>query len=822
MTERVNLNRLPPFLVVLLGRPAVRIAKRVTALVSSPLRPGNEKNFHGGDSPQRRAHLTTTDQVQPVSSAEDGRHGFSAWLHRAGAVRGDVVGGLTAAVVLLAVEGSYGLVAFDKLGPGPAQLGFVLTVFAAAISAIVTVAAGARGPMLSGSSAALALLVSSLIAVLATDRNFVGVDGSPLASLVMGFVGLAVVLSGAIQALAAALGLGGLVRYVPYPVHAGYMNGTAILMTFAMLPHLLGLPPGRGLVLWQQAQPLAPVVGLAAFLLAIKPPAWTRRVPAYMVALASATFLHHLLAFTPAGAWLGPLFSPPPLRWPSFDVLEPTVAHMADEVVLGKLWLVVQFAAAMAFISGLQTALAGATVDELTHRRRSLGRELFAQGVANMALGAIGSPAAAGAVGRSKINLDAGGRTCVSRIFFGIGLVVALVVGLSYMRIVPMAAIAGVFCAVAYSLIDAWTKSATRVMWRQTLKWRVPRALGVNYGVMVLVAGIAVVVSLPVAIGVGMLVAILMFIRSNSKEPVRQIVHADVRRSRKVRPADEADLLKAHGKRIVVIELDGALFFGTAEEADREIEHRITTADFIVVDFERVSEVDASGARVMLQAADHVRRAGKMLLLAGLAPKDHRTRMIRDMDVHGRLSDASFFPDADRALEFAEDHLLGALQPAMADRSALTLDETLICEGFSAAERQVLGDMLIERRLRKGESVFRRGDPGEAMYVLLQGQIGIWLSAAVDEHSEHRGRRLVSYAPGVVFGEMGLLAAATRSADAIAESDALVLELKRSDYDRLASEHPAILGKLLLNISLLLASRVRALTDELEAAQAVR
>jgi CRP-like cAMP-binding protein len=81
---------------------------------------------------------------------------------------------------------------------------------------------------------------------------------------------------------------------------------------------------------------------------------------------------------------------------------------------------------------------------------------------------------------------------------------------------------------------------------------------------------------------------------------------------------------------------------------------------------------------------------------------------------------------------------------------------------------------------------------------------------------------MVSYAPGVVFGEMGLLARVSRSADAIAESDAVVLELRRENYERLVAEYPALLSKLLLNMGLLLASRVRSLTEELQAAQTVR
>ena len=81
---------------------------------------------------------------------------------------------------------------------------------------------------------------------------------------------------------------------------------------------------------------------------------------------------------------------------------------------------------------------------------------------------------------------------------------------------------------------------------------------------------------------------------------------------------------------------------------------------------------------------------------------------------------------------------------------------------------------------------------------------------------------MVSYAPGVAFGEIGLLEGRARSADAIAEDDAVVLELPRENYERLATERPALHGRLLLNLGMLLASRVRALTDELRAEEGAR
>jgi len=192
------------------------------------------------------------------------------------------------------------------------------------------------------------------------------------------------------------------------------------------------------------------------------------------------------------------------------------------------------------------------------------------------------------------------------------------------------------------------------------------------------------------------------------------------------------------------------------------------------------------------------------------------------MDVHDLLADEQFFPDADRALEFAEDRLLDTLATAKAEGVPLQLGQTLLGAGLQPDEVALLESLMVERRFAKGQVVFRRGDPGDSMCVSLRGQIGIWLPAEEHDGGAGRDRRMVSFAPGVVFGEIGLLQGRPRSADAIAEDDALVLELPREQYEKLAAEHPVLLGKLLLNIGLLLASRVRALTDELEAAQTAR
>jgi SulP family sulfate permease len=746
---------------------------------------------------------------------------WGSFLQRHGIARGDLAGGLTAALVLPAIEGSYGLVAFAPLGPDHASIGFLLGAYTAAVASLVSLLAGGRGPLLSGSSAALALLLGSLFSWLLTDPRFLGAGGRPQVPLLMAFAALGLLLAGVMQAVVARLKLGGLVRFVPYPVHAGYMNGTAVLMLGAMWVHVVGLPTGANPFDWELTQPLAPVIALVALWIAVYPPVWTRRVPPYLTGLLVATALHHLLVLTPLVGTLGPFFNPPEFHLPGVDVIAPLAEHLADGLLLDKLGVLLLFAAAVAMMSSLQTALAGSTVDELTHKRRDGERELLAQGVANVAVGIIGAVPSAGSTMRSKINVDAGGKTGASRLVFGVALLLALAFGLQFMSLVPMAAIAGVFLAIAYSLVDDWTRRATAVLWRQTIKRRVPVALASSYIVMLIVAGVTVFVSLALAIALGTLIAMVLFIRSNCKQPIRQVVHADRRRSRKVRPAAESELLHRYGRRIALVELDGALFFGTAEEADDEISRLTHESEFIVLDFERVTEVDASGARVLLHAAESVARSGKHLLLSGFSKQDSRTRIIRDMDVHDRLSDGQFFPDADRALEHAEDRLLASLTAVAARDEPLRLEQTLLGAGLSVDEIALLASLMTERRIGKGEAVFRRGDPGDSMCVSLQGQIGIWLPAE-HEGGTGWGRRMVSFAPGVVFGEIGLLQKQARSADAIAEDDALVLELPRANYEKLAADHPALLGKILLNLGQLLASRVRALTDELEAAHSAR
>lgn len=733
--------------------------------------------------------------------------------------RADLAAGAITAIVTLAIEGSYGLVALADLGPEHSQLAFLVAVHSAVLANVVMALVGVRGPLLSGPAAAMALLVPTLLAGLLADPRFTRPDGAPDIGLLLVVVSFGVLLGGVIQLIAGALRLGGIARYVPYPVLAGFMNGVAVLMAIAILPYALGFDSRTSMLAdWSHAQPATAVVAIVTAWVALRPPAWTRRLPNYLVALVLGTALYYALRAGLGDAALGPVlgrFESAGLR---SNLMAPVQRVFGDALWVDHVAALLRFAFAIAFIASLQGLLASSVVDGLTRTRRDGEHQLLALGSANVVVGLFGGLPVAGAVSRSKISLDSGGTGRLSLLAFGATLMFAVTLGAPVLSHLPLAVVAGLFVVAAYGLVDPWSRSATAALLAALGRRRAPAMPLQNYAVMLLVASVSVGISVAHGVATGVLLAMIAFVRSHSRSPVRAVAHAGQRHSLKVRSAACAALLREHGHRIALIELDGALFFGTADTVAREIDRIAEGADQVIVDFRRVTEVDASGARVLVQAVDALRAAGKQLWLASLDIDDARALRVREMDAHRLLSAESFFVDSDRALESAEDRLLGSFAVGTDAPPRMRLQDTMLGAGLTPAQLDRLEVLLVERHYGAGAPIFQQGEPSDALFVALRGEVGIWLPG---EHqtADRRGRRVISFAPGVVFGEMGLLQGQPRSADAIAEDDdTLVLALSREALARLASEEHALLASIMLNLTCHLADRLRAQTVALQAA----
>jgi SulP family sulfate permease len=724
---------------------------------------------------------------------------------------GDLVGGATAAMVLLPIYGSLGVLALAPLGPGYVSLGFMLGVLAAALGNVTTVLAGDRGTAICAPVSATALLVPGLLLTLMSRPGFQRSDGTPDAALLLLALAAALSLAGALQWALGRFRLSAAIRYVPYPVHAGFMLGVAVLMVAAMWPHALGLVAGQPLV--PHLAMLGPIsVALLCAWLVTWPPRWLGPVPGVLAALLAGSALHHATVQWLGPAWGGATLGPLSLQWPAAAWL-PRLADAGVPALLQSVaGPVLLWAGVVAVTATLQTLMAHAALDMATGRRGDSEALARGHGVANAVGGLLGLLSVSTAASYTSLSQRAGAAGSASRLAHAGALVLGLSAGAGLLAHLPMPVIAGIFFALAWSLVDRWSRQTLADAGRALRRWRSPSvAQRGPLGVMLLVAGVSVQVSLVVGITFGCLLAVLQFVRSHIRPPVRRIVGADRQPSHRVRPAAAADWLRTQGHRIVLVTLDGPLFFGTADAAARAIEQQAALADEVVLDFRRVPELDASGARVLLQAAAELRARGRRLLLAGLSADDPRARHLMAMDPAGLLVPGSFQPDADRAIEQAEDRLLASAGLLLHDAEPLLLAQTALGAGLDDAARGRLAAVLGSRHVSAGEGVFRRGDPGDALFLLRSGQVAITLPAA------RGGRRLVSYAPGVVFGEIGLLRGTPRSADAVAETDAELWVLDRAAHDRLLIEDPVLMGQLLRQLALQLSDRLAALTLTLEA-----
>lgn len=738
---------------------------------------------------------------------------------------------MTTALILLPVHGTYGLIALGPLGPGFAAMGFLLGVVAAALANVLLPLAGERGPLGSGPSAALSLMVPPLLLQLlaAPALKTAAVGGAEGAATgvdlgaVLALMGLAVALAGVLQWVLGRLRWGGVARYVPYPVHSGFMLGVAALMVLSMLPYVLGLPEGQS---WLTAaldagaglHPLAPLVALASAVCVGTVRRWRPHWPALLLGVLAGVLVHHALKLAGAAALLGGVLQPMPLQGTGSGLQLRLFDPVVWLAVPALVWPLTQFALAVALTGAMQALMAQSLARSAVqsganpaHGERGDGDALLrAQGLGGLVGGLLGLVPATVSLSSTGVSLSAGARGTLSRVTHGLALLplMGLGLGLGLLQQLPMAALAGVFLMVAWDLVDPWA----RRMLGQLLRCHRPGPEALQpLAVMALVATTAVSVSLVAGVMVGSLASVLLFVRAQLRPPVRRVLRGDQQTSRTLRPPAVAERLRALARRIVKVELDGHLFFGTADAAARAIEQAAAEADTLVLDFRRVREIDTSGARVLLQLFATLKQRGCHLTLAAVPPQ--AARALRLLDTQGLLLPECFFDDADRALDAAENLALQAAGVKQDEDGPLVLEQTLLGQGLDAAALQRLQSLLQPLHLPAGAVVFRRGDPGDALYLVWSGQVAIVLPASAGAAAQ----RLVSFAPGAVFGEIGLLRAQLRSADAVVEHDAQLGRLDASALQQLACDAPAVHAQLLLALALHLAERLGALTQTLQA-----
>jgi glutaminase len=302
---------------------------------------------------------------------------------------------------------------------------------------------------------------------------------------------------------------------------------------------------------------------------------------------------------------------------------------------------------------------------------------------------------------------------------------------------------------------------------------------------------------------------------SATREAVRAKYNVSRVRSKRRRREPERRALDDVGRRAQVFELQGDLLFATAETAVRDILAASSALDVVVVDFRRVSEVDASAAKLLLGLFTRLRDAGKKVLVADLRRHKDLSRALEEgLSASGGAGQGEFrsFANLDLALEHAENRLLRELAGAPSAGGDVPLAEHDFLRGLSPGAAAAVQERLRPQSFRRGEMLVRQGDPAGDIYLITKGEVSVVL-----ELPGGQAKRLSTLSAGMTFGELGAIAGNVRTADVRADTAIECHVLSKAAFEALAETHPAARLGLLENMLRNVSALAMALTLEVAA-----
>lgn len=679
--------------------------------------------------------------------------------------------GVSTMVVLM------GIAAMAFPGPLAGHIGFGIGILLAgsAIAAIVGIAViGVPGTLVYSQEAPAtilgiggAALFAGLPPDLPADLRF----GAVVAAYgcITGLTGLAFLLLGSFR-------LGELIRYVPFPVVGGMLAGLGVLIVGGAMSLLTGLSlsvdgPGAFLSLdvlihWAPAF----VFALALFHVTAR---WTNAlvVPGALVAATAAFYA----AAWGAGAdrdtlemghWLlGPFPHGHLMRWPDYGAF----AHLDLAMVLRLL----PTAGAVVLISTFGLLLHAGSLELAMRRDFDLDSELRARGIGNIAVGLIGGVPTYHAVSTTLLarRMGAGNRVTMTTLV-AVWLIV-LSCGADYLGLVPRMVVGGLLLFLGLDLLREWLVRGWRAL---------PRG---DWMVLFLIVLVTVAIGYAEGIAFGLAAGIVLFLLGYIRLPaVKHVLSGNARHSSVERAQPALEALRRDGGAIQIMELQGFLFFGTANNVVRRVRRRLDDRDsppvrWLILDLHAVSGLDwaAVGSfRKLLQIAED---AGFELALAGGAPGVRRM-----LEKGGILDLARHFDTLDHALEWSEDRLLtdrGVASTEDAGPDSLPL--WLLREIPDPAVQARLRPYLTPVEVPAGTMLLRQGDPSDAMYFIRSGRASVYV------HRPDGSRlRVKTYLAGSIVGEIGLYVGRPRTATVVAETSVAAWRLDEAAFARMGRE----------------------------------
>jgi MFS superfamily sulfate permease-like transporter len=723
-------------------------------------------------------------------------------------LKGDVMGGAVGAVITIPIVLSCGIVIFDGIDPDLVALGIASAFVSAVICSIVAGLFGGPTLHVNSPKTSHAAILAGLCTMLWGQPAFVAAfPGEKAAPALMTICFLTILISGAVQFGLGAARLGAVVKFVPHPVLAGFVNGLALQIIIGQIPGLFGVDTLADIWTGLVRLALSPWVlgiGVGTAVLTWAAGKVIKVIPAPLIGLAGGTLAWLVAARFVDPEKLGPVIGSLPPNLLPLPQFAPMASLIGSPGFLSLAFPILATGVTLSMISSIQSLLTISGADRLADTRHDSNAELMVQGGGNFLAALFGGGPSGGSSNVTQAVFDNGGRSRVANLAHAAALVVSILLLGKVIALIPVSAMAAVVITSTASGFDKWTRQLIgRAGQRKTA-----RRLDVWFNLVVVIAVTLLVVfaGALVALGVGMSLAFMIFLYRTRLHAVHRVLRGTGMHSRTSRTRQMADALREQGGRIAVVELEGPLFFGSVDGMVRRIERELVTADWLVLDFRRVVHVDSSATMSLKSIDDMAKKRRKRVLFSYVTPGSDRLAEMKSVGFGSPEAEGRLFVDTDSALHSAESELLARLDLGVVGEEEVPLEQFETLRGLAPAEFAALGAGLTRHVYQAEEVIVRHGEPGRSVYLLARGQV----SVRIGGEGAAAAHRLFRYTAGIVFGEMALLSGHTRAADVVADTDSVVYELPVEDFDRLTAQSPAIATTLIRNLAIEMTVRMRS------------
>lgn len=520
-------------------------------------------------------------------------------------IKGDVFGGITAGIVALPLALAFGIQAFSGVdSPEASSMGALAGLVGATLLGFFAALFGGTHSQISGPTGPMTVITASIVSgAWASSQGNI--------SAVILSMSLAGIFCGLFQAIFGLIRIGKYVRYIPYPVLSGFMSGIGVIIILQQIYPIIGKKsPASTLdmiinfpaALADGVSVIALALGLACISLIVLVPKVTKKVPATLVALIAVTVVS-LFTNLDSSLTIGNI--PAGLPMPFFTKVQLDGIDWASvleaSLVPGL---------TLAGLGSIDTLLTSVVADNITKTKHNSNQELIGQGIGNAVSGLFCGLAGAGATMRTVVNVKSGGRTQISGMIHAV-LLLAILLGLgSLVKYVPLSVLAGILITVGWGIIDF--RGFKDIL-------RIPKS---DAFVMMVVFLMTVFVDLLTAVGIGMVIACVLFMKRAGDLVENSYSAKALDTFDKESPwEDEKDIPEEIRNRIYIERLDGPIFFGSITGFQRVMHDIPTNVKIVIIRMRRVPFMDQSGVYAMETAIKDLQAQGIKVLMTIIQPQ---------------------------------------------------------------------------------------------------------------------------------------------------------------------------------------------------------